>query len=90
MANKRQIKQYINVSCADLFAECIAASLYSSKANEENVEALLHSIIKMESDFICRVSHPEPGMKAKVYFNDLLTKFHASATEIIDQINNLN
>ncbi|MBP3511822.1 MAG: hypothetical protein J6K19_07295 [Prevotella sp.] len=90
MANKRQIKQYINMNCADLFAECIAASLYSAKANEENVEALLRSIIKMENDFICRVSHPEPGMTAKRYFNDLITKFNASAVEITDQINNLN
>lgn len=90
MANKRQIKQYINMNCADLFAECVAASLYSAKANEENVEALLQSIVKMESDFICRVSHPEPGMTPKHYFKDLITKFHAGAVEIIDQINNLN
>lgn len=90
MANKRQIKRYINQSCADLFAECVAASLYSTNNNDENVEALLHSIVKTENDFICRISHPEPGMKPKLYFKDLIKSFHDSIGEIIDLINNIN
>ncbi len=44
----------------------------------------------MEDDFIRRVSHPEPGMLARVYFKDLREKFVAQASEIIDQINNNN
>jgi len=90
MTNKRKLKKYINSSCADLLAECVAVSLYSAKTNDDNVKALMFSILKLESCFIRRISHPEPGMKAKTYFKDLIDKFHAGVNEIIDQINNFN
>lgn len=90
MANKRTIKHNINTICAELFAECVAVSRYEAKTNEENVESLLHTIVKMEKDYIARVSHPEPGMRAKKYFNDLIEKFNAHVVEVIDQINNLH
>ena len=45
MANKRKLKQDINIVCADLFAECIAASLYGSEKDEDTVNGILTSII---------------------------------------------
>ncbi|MBQ9671511.1 MAG: hypothetical protein IJV34_01495 [Prevotella sp.] len=89
MANKRSLKHAINLVCEELLAECIAASLYGAETNDDNAEALLYSIIKMQSDFICRVSHPEPGITAKAYYKDLRTKFTAQVSEVVDQINNL-
>ena len=86
MANKRALKRTINLFCEELFAECVAASLYGD--NREGAEALIFSTLKMESDFICRVSHPEPGMPAKQYFNDLRENFVAQASDIIDQLHN--
>ena len=90
MANRRTLKHNINRICEELFAECIAVSLYSADANRENVEALLYSIVKMGGDYICRVSHAEPGMKAKAYFKNLTEQFNCSVNEIVDQINNLH
>jgi diphthamide synthase (EF-2-diphthine--ammonia ligase) len=92
MANKRSLKKNINLICADLFAECIAVSLYenASDRNEDNIEALLYTILKMQSDFICRVSHPEPGMEQKKYYKDLIEKFKIQVGEIVDQINNIH
>lgn len=75
--------------CAELFAEAVAASLYGNDPQKENAEALLSSIIRMQGYYISRISHVEPGMKAKLYFKDLREKFSAQAEEIIDQINNL-
>jgi hypothetical protein len=89
MANKRSLKHIINLVCEDLFTECVAASLYGNEAHRSNAEALLFTIVKMQADYICRVSHPEPGMQAKKYYKDLREKFTAQASEIIDQINNL-
>lgn len=86
MANKRTLKRNINLICEEIFAECVAASLYGH--NRSSAEALIYSIIKMQDDFICRISHPEPGMPAKVFFKDLREKFAAQASEIVDQINN--
>lgn len=89
MANKRQLKHAIKLICEDLFAECVAASLYGPENNDENFEALLFSIIKMQDNYISRVSHPEPGMKAGKYFKDLREKFNAEVNDVINQINNL-
>ena len=87
MSNKRLLKKNINYTCSDLFAECIAASLYNGKIEKENVDALLSSILIIHNNYVCRVSHPEPGMTAKMYYKDLIEKFYKDVSEIIDQIN---
>ena len=89
MANKRTLKNAINVICEELFTETVAASLYGNNVHKDNIEALLFSIIRLQSNFIRRISHPEPGMPAKKYYDDLREKFSGQASEIIDQINNL-
>ena len=86
MANKRHLKQTINLISEELFAECVAASLYGQ--NRESAEALIYSTIKMHNNYIRRISHPEPGMSAKDYYKDLKEKFAAQASEIYDQIQN--
>jgi hypothetical protein len=85
MANKRTLKKAINLICEDLFAEGIAVALYGPRPKSE-VEALLFSIVKMQNNYISRVSHPEPGMKANAYFKDLWDKFCAEVGEIQDQL----
>lgn len=89
MANKRTLKKAINIICEELFTECVAASLYGTENHKDNAEALLKSIVRMQRNFICRVSHPEPGLPAHQYFKDLREKFTAQVGETIDQINNL-
>lgn len=89
MANKRDLKQTINVICADLFAECVAASLYNGKPDKENVNALLSSILSINSDFVRRISHPEPGMSKKQYYDAIIEDFNKQVGEIIDHIGNL-
>lgn len=90
MANRKDLKTSINNICRDVFAECVAMSLYHGKADEENVDALLYSILAIRNDFISRISHPEPGMDKKVYFDHLANSFTEQITEIIDQISNLS
>ncbi len=90
MTNKRDLKRTINYICSDLFAECIAASLYSGKPNTENIQALLYSIITIHDDFLRRISHPEPGIPAKKFYKKLIEDFNKQVSEIIDQIGNIN
>jgi hypothetical protein len=87
MANKRTLKRAIHSICEDLFAEAIAVSLYGTKGQQGNAEALLFSILKVEDEFIRRTSHPEPGLSAKAYFDDLKENFKVQVSEIIDQLN---
>lgn len=89
MANKRTLKHVINGICEELFAECVAASLYGAEDHRGNADALLFTIVKIQGDFIARVSHPEPGMSTKLYYKDLREKFSAQISEVVDQINNL-
>ena len=90
MNNKRDLKKCINYICSDLFAECVAASLYTGKPSEENVNALLSSILKIQDDYVRRISHPEPGMAPKDYYKKLIETFNEHVMEIIDHISNLN
>ena len=90
MANKKDLKRTINYICSDLFAECIATSLYGSpKPSEEDINALLSSILIINSDYIKRISHPEPGMQPKKYFKVLINDFNKQVGEIVDQISSL-
>ncbi len=86
MANKRKLKKIINYICSDLFSECMAASLYSDKKNQEEVNAILTSIIIVQRNYICRISHVEPGMSPRAYFKDLKDKFSIQVEEITDNI----
>lgn len=89
MANKRILKKQINLICDEMFTEFIAASLYGNNPHQENVEALLFSMVKLQHSIISRISHPEPGMPAKDYYKDLREQFSAQVSEIADHINNL-
>lgn len=89
MANKRNLKKMINYICSDVFSECMAVSLYNGKKNNEDVKAILSSILIIHSNSISRVSHPEPGMPPKKYYRDLKDKFNAQISEIVDQIINI-
>lgn len=90
MPNKRDLKKTINYICSELFAECVAASLYNGNPNEDSVNALLSSILMIQNDYVNRISHPEPGMKQKDYFRDLIDNFNKQTSEIIDQIASLH
>ena len=91
MANRRTTKRAINKICEELFAEAVAASLYGNEPQKEksNAEDVLASIIRLEDDYTSRISHVEPGMKAKLYFKTLREKFSSEVDELVDQINNL-
>lgn len=89
MTNKKDLKRNINIICGDLFAECVAISLYGGQQDKMNTEALLASILRLNSDFVKRISHPEPGMPQKKYFKILVHDFNEQVSEIIDHINNI-
>ena len=71
MANKRSLKHAINLICEELFAEAVAASLYGNNPKAGNADDVLTSIIRLQTDYISRISHVEPGMEARKYFRVL-------------------
>jgi hypothetical protein len=87
--NKKTLKRQINLICEELFVEFVAASLYGNTLDIQKAETILSSIAKTRKNYISRISHPEPGMPASMYFKDLKLKFSKEVLEIIDHINNL-
>ena len=87
MANKRNLKKGINVICQMLFSECVAVSLYGPEDKKAHAEDQSVAVMKLQDHFIRRVSHPEPGVKAKDYYKELTDKFREQVTEILDHIN---
>ena len=45
MPNRKDLKKSINSICSDVFAECVATSLYCGNTNKANVDSLLASIL---------------------------------------------
>ena len=88
MANKRDLKRTINYITSGLFAETVAAALYNG-TQQADVNGILASIVMVNDDFIKRVSHPEPGIKAGDYYKNLTKDFNKQVSEIIDQISNM-
>lgn len=90
MANKRNLKKMLNYVCGELLAECVAASACSTRSDAvDNMNALFNSILRMHSDYIMRVSHPEPGMAPKVYYKTMVDSFTNDVNDVVDQIGNM-
>lgn len=86
MANKRQLKKTINMVTGDLLVECIATKYIKKESRQEDVDNVMVGILRMQDDFICRVSHPEPGMPAKQYFKALRDDLAKQADAIVNQL----
>lgn len=86
MANKRTLKKSIENICANLFVNAVAFSLYGPTPDKDNADSLAFSIVKLQDNFIRRVSHPEPGMTARAYYKNLWEEFSAQVIEIQDQM----
>ena len=89
MANKRDLKRTINYITSEHFAETVAASLYNGNPTKEEVDSILASVVMIHNDFISRVSHPEPGVKAGTFYKKMITDFNKQVSEVVDQIANL-
>ena len=89
MTNKRQLKKMISDVCTALIVECVAQSTYEHDLLREDAANLLHAVLFTHDDFIRRVSHPEPGMPARKYYDNLIEQFNTQIAEYIDQLNSL-
>lgn len=89
MSNKRDLKKGINYICSRMFAEGLIILSSNEKTEDRKVDTLLESIINLHSDYIKRVSYPEPGLKMKDYYKILVCNFIKEANSTVDRINSL-
>lgn len=86
---RRELKKVINAITESIISDCLATSLYGPKHLRQQAGDMLPNLLRMQRDYTCRISHVEPGMKAKVYFKDLKTSLAKELTALADQLGHL-
>lgn len=89
MASRKNLKKVITFVSDGLATDAFLLS-YNAEGDVSAWVDLFNRIFSMNNDYIARVSHVEPGMPAKKYFNSLCDSFNADAKALLDEINKLS
>lgn len=85
---RRELKKNINYLCGELYAECVALVQYHKVQSFADIENIMRSILIMQDDLICRLSHVEPG-STKLFFKKLRQEMISRTDDIVEQIKNI-
>lgn len=88
MASRKVLKKNVNYITGELFAECLVNSLYVPGVDKEKADQLMGEILKMQDEFISRISHTEPG-NVKGFYKKFRADFNAKVEEILDALGKL-
>lgn len=89
MASRRNLKKSVNYIAGELFTECLVNSTFIPGTDKKKADELMTEILKIQDEFISRISHTEPG-NAKVFYKKFRTDFNTKVDEIIEAIGKLN
>ena len=89
MAKRRELKKNVNYIAGELFSECLINSMFVPGTDKAKADELMAEILKMQDEFISRISHTEPG-NVKGCYKKFRVDFNAKVNEIIDAIAKLN
>ena len=88
MASRRNLKKEISYVIGDLFTECLIYKELVPGTDKEAAEKLIVDLLRIDNEFITRISHTEPG-KAKEYYRALIKDFQKEISEVIDKLTKL-
>ena len=89
MAKRRELKKNVIYIAGELFSECLINSMFVPGTDKAKADVLMAEILKMQDEFISRISHTEPG-NVKGFYKKFRVDFNAKVNEIIDAIAKLN
>ena len=89
MASRRELKKTVNYISGELFSECLINSMFVPGTDKAKADQLMAEILKMQDEFISRISHTEPG-NVKGFYKKFRSDFNAKVNESIDAIAKLN
>ena len=89
MASRRELKKTVNYISGELFSECLINSMFVPGTDKAKADQLMAEILKMQDEFISRISHTGPG-NVKGFYKKFRSDFNAKVNEIIDAIAKLN
>lgn len=85
MASRKNLKKVIGYISSELLSQAIYVAVNSDREPAE-WNQLFENIIRLNNDYVARVSHKQPGMSAKKYFDTLCTSFNEDAKAIVAEI----
>ncbi len=89
MAKRRDLKKNVNYVAGELFAECAVHRMLFPNIDKQQIDNLMTEILKMQDEFIKRISYTEPG-NVKGFYKKFHTDFSNKVNEIIEGIEKLN
>ncbi|MBR2301738.1 MAG: hypothetical protein IKA41_07305 [Bacteroidaceae bacterium] len=89
MASRKDLKKVIAYISDELATEAFYLS-YGSKGSTEEWVEVFNRIFTMQNDYTSRVSHVEPGLPARKYFDTLCISFNEDAKAVLDEIHRLS
>lgn len=89
MASRRELKKNVNYIAGELFSECLINSMFVPGTDKAKANALMEEILSIQTDFVNRISHTEPG-NVKGFYKKFSTDFNAKINEIIEAMAKLN
>ncbi len=69
MASRKQLKKDINYIIGDLFTDCLIQNLYVPGTDKEKAVEVMSRILKVQQEYVSRISHTEPGNVKNFYKN---------------------
>ena len=87
MASRRDLKRDISYVIGDIFTECLIYKELVPGTDKDAAEKLIVDLLRIDNEFITRISHTEPG-KAKEYYRALIKDFQKQISEVLDKLTN--
>lgn len=88
MVSRKVLKKNVNYITGELFSECIINSLYVPGTDKQKADGLMSEILKMQDEFVSRISHTESG-NVKGFYKKFRSDFNEKVNEIIDEMSKL-
>ena len=87
--SRRELKKNVNYIAGELFTECLINSMFIPGTDKVKADELMAEVLKMQDEFVTRISHTEPG-NVKGFYKKFRADFNAKVNEIIEAIGKLN
>lgn len=85
MASRRNLKKDISYIIGDIFTECLIYKELVPGTDKDAADSIIVELLKIDNEFITRISHTEPGNAGK-YYSTLVMDFQAQITEVLDKL----
>ncbi|MCQ2057727.1 MAG: hypothetical protein MJY75_05905 [Bacteroidaceae bacterium] len=88
MASRRNLKKDVSYVIGDVFTECLIYKELVPGTDKAAADDLMVDLLKMDTEFITRISHTQPG-EAKQYYRTYYRDFNEALQKVVAKLNSL-